>query len=210
MVAISLFAITFFGFLFQYSFFNYPLTIQLKPHTGIFRPHSEHDRFYHFFTDTLITERGLYVKVQLTIHEQYKEIEVHVLTDSYTPEVEQLMKSLKTSKSSIIDGYTATEIRMLKLDDIYTIYTENNKVYFQTDEEEFESKRKLYELEELLETSFVKVNKSTLVNLSKILSIQMGIVSTPQLILDNDAIIHVSRKYFKLLKAKLLVGRDGS
>lgn len=150
------------------------------------------------------------MKVQLTIHEQYKETEVHVLTDSYTPEVEQLMKSLKTSKTSIIDGYTATEIRMLKLDDIYTIYTENNKVYFQTDEEEFESKRKLYELEDLLETSFVKVNKSTLVNLSKILSIQMGIVSTPQLILDNDALIHVSRKYFKLLKAKLLVGRDGS
>ena len=148
------------------------------------------------------------MKVQLTVHEQYKEIEVHVFTDAYTDEVEQLMKTLKSPKATIIDGYTATEIRMLKLEDIFTIYVEDGKVYFQTAEEEFESKRKLYELETLLESSFVKINKSTLVNLSKIVSIQMGIVSTPQLLLDNETTVHVSRKYFKLLKEKLMMGRE--
>ena len=35
----------------------YPLTIQLKPHTGIFRPHSEHDQFYHFFTFKISSSR---------------------------------------------------------------------------------------------------------------------------------------------------------
>lgn len=148
------------------------------------------------------------MKVQLTVHEQYKEIEVHVFTDAYTDEVEQLMKTLKSPKVTIIDGYNATEIRMLKLEDIFTIYVEDSKVYFQTTEEEFESKRKLYELETLLESSFVKINKSTLVNLSKIVSIQMGIVSTPQLLLDNETTVHVSRKYFKLLKEKLMMGRE--
>ncbi|WP_431027208.1 LytTR family DNA-binding domain-containing protein [Lysinibacillus sp. LZ02] len=148
------------------------------------------------------------MKVQLTVHEQYKEIEVHVFTDAYTNEVEQLMKTLKSPKTSMVDGYNATEIRMLKLDDIFTIYVEDAKVYFQTAEEEFESKRKLYELEALLESSFVKVNKSTLVNLSKIVSIQIGIVSTPQLVLDNETTIHISRKYFKLLKEKLMMGRE--
>ncbi|MFF5995646.1 LytTR family DNA-binding domain-containing protein [Lysinibacillus sp. KU-BSD001] len=148
------------------------------------------------------------MKVQLTVHEQYKEIEVHVFTDAYTNEVEQLMKTLKSPKISMIDGYNATEIRMLKLEDIFTIYVEDGKVYFQTAEEEFESKRKLYELEALFEASFVKVNKSTLVNLSKIVSIQMGIVSTPQLLLDNETTIHISRKYFKLLKEKLMMGRE--
>ena len=148
------------------------------------------------------------MKVQLTVHEQYKEIEVHVFTNTYTDEVEQLMKTLKSPKTTIIDGYNATEIRMLKLEDIFTIYVEDGKVYFQTAEEEFESKRKLYELETLLESSFVKINKSTLVNLSKIVSIQMGIVSTPQLLLDNETTVHVSRKYFKLLKEKLMMGRE--
>lgn len=148
------------------------------------------------------------MKVQLTVHEQYKEIEVHVFTNAYTDEVEQLMKTLKSPKATIIDGYNATEIRMLKLEDIFTIYVEDGKVYFQTAEEEFESKRKLYELETLLESSFVKINKSTLVNLSKIVSIQMGIVSTPQLLLDNETTVHVSRKYFKLLKEKLMMGRE--
>ena len=83
------------------------------------------------------------MKVQLTVHEQYKEIEVHVFTDAYTDAVEQLMRTLKSPKATIIDGYNATEIRMVKLDDIFTIYVEDGKVYFQTAEEEFESKRKL-------------------------------------------------------------------
>ena len=78
------------------------------------------------------------MKVQLTVHEQYKEIEVHVFTDAYTDEVEQLMKTLKSPKATIIDGYNTTEIRMLKLEDIFTIYVEDGKVYFQTAEEEFE------------------------------------------------------------------------
>ena len=42
------------------------------------------------------------MKFQLTVHEQYKEIDVHVFTDAYTDEVEQLMKTLKSPKATII------------------------------------------------------------------------------------------------------------
>lgn len=148
------------------------------------------------------------MKLHLKLEEQYKEVEVHIFAETYNTEVEQLMKLLKAPKTSIIDGYSDTEIRMLKVEDIYTIYVENAKVYFQTEEEEFESKRKLYEIETLFEQQFVRVNKSMLVNLSKIISIQMGILSTPEIVLENGTTVHVSRKYFKLLKEKLRIGRD--
>lgn len=148
------------------------------------------------------------MKLHLKLEEQYKEVEVHIFAETYNTEIEQLMKLLKAPKTSIIDGYSGTEIRMLKVEDIYTIYVENAKVYFQTEEEEYESKRKLYEIETLFEQQFVRVNKSMLVNLSKIVSIQMGILSTPEIVLENESTVHVSRKYFKLLKEKLRIGRD--
>lgn len=73
----------------------------------------------------------------------------------------------------------------------------------QTEEQEFETKRKLYELEAQLAKDFARVSKSTLVNINKIASIQMGKIGTTELILENDVSVHVSRKYLKELKTPL-------
>jgi len=148
------------------------------------------------------------MKVHLKIEEHYKEIEVHIYANEYSTEVEQIMKALKTPQADVIDGYKENEIRMLKIEDIFTVYVEDTKVYFQTEEDEFESKRKLYEIEAILENKFARVNKSMLVNISKIESIQLGIIATPEIVLENGATVHISRKYFKLLKNKLRIGRD--
>ena len=81
-------------------------------------------------------------------------------------------------------------------------------MFLQTEEQEFESKRKLYELEIQFPQDFVRVSKSTLVNLNKIVSIQMSKIGATQLVLDNDVSIHVSRKYLKDLKHHLGIGRN--
>lgn len=148
------------------------------------------------------------MKIHVKIEKQYEEIEVHLYANAYSEEVERLMKRLKTPEVTTVDGYKEQEIRMLKLADIYSIYAEGSRIFFQTEEEEFESKRKLYELEELLAEQFTRVNKSTLVNIDKIASIQLGRFATPTLVLDNEATIPVSRNYLKSLKQKLGIGRN--
>ena len=148
------------------------------------------------------------MKIHVTIEKQYEEIEVHLYADAISEEVERLLKRLKTPEVTKVDGYKDQEIHMLKLDDIYSVYAEGAKIFLQTEEEEFESKRKLYEIEEMLAEQFVRVNKSTLVNMDKIASIQLGRLGTPTLILDNEATITVSRNYLKTLKQKLGIGRN--
>ena len=148
------------------------------------------------------------MKIHVTIEKQYEEIEVHLYADAISEEVERLLKRLKTPEVTKVDGYKEQEIHMLKLDDIYSVYAEGAKIFLQTEEEEFESKRKLYEIEEMLAEQFVRVNKSTLVNMDKIASIQLGRLGTPTLILDNEATIAVSRNYLKTLKQKLGIGRN--
>ena len=146
--------------------------------------------------------------IKLIIDERIKETEIQIHANSFTDDIEQIMKLLKSSNTDVIDGYLQQEIYMLKITDIYFIHSEGAKVYFQTDEDEYESKRKLYELEELLEKGFVRVNKSTLVNVSKISFMKMEKIGMIQLVMDNGTTAHVSRVYLKTLKKRLGIGRD--
>lgn len=148
------------------------------------------------------------MKIHLTIHHELEETEVHIQAKEYNEQIERLMQQLQASQTTMLDGYFQQEIHLLKISDIYSIYAEDAKVFLQTNEHEFESKRKLYELEAQLSKDFVRVSKSTLVNIHKISSIQMGKIGTTQLLLENDVTIHVSRKYIKELKRHLGIGRD--
>lgn len=96
---------------------------------------------------------------------------------------------------------------MLKVSDIYAVFSEDGKVYLQTDDEDYEKKQKLYEIEEQFEKSFVRINKSTLVNLEKLQSIQnkFGMV---EVLLNNEVSFPISRRYLKELKRKLGIGRE--
>lgn len=148
------------------------------------------------------------MKIHLTINRALEETEIHIHAKEYTEQIERLMKQLQSSQTTMLDGYLQQEIHMLKITDIYSIYAEGAKVFLQTEEQEFESKRKLYELESQLAKDFARVSKSTLVNINKIASIQMGKIGSTEILLDNEVAIHVSRKYLKELKRHLGIGRD--
>lgn len=148
------------------------------------------------------------MKIRLNFDEQYQEVEVHIHANKLDDEVQKIINQLKTPSQNMIDGYINQEICMLKASEIYTIYVEKGKVFLQTDEEEYQSKKKLYEIEEIFQKQFSRVNKSTLVNIDHIRSFQMDLVGTTLLILDNGTSVHVSRKYFKELKKKLGIGKE--
>nr|WP_255731569.1 LytTR family DNA-binding domain-containing protein [Solibacillus sp. MA9] len=144
----------------------------------------------------------------MVINQALQETEIHIHAKEYNDQIEQLMKQLQSTQvSKMIYGYLNQEIHMLKIDEIYSIYAEGPKVYLQTDEQEFEAKRKLYELEIQFAKDFVRVNKSTLINLNKIASIQLATIGTTQVLLDNGVSVHISRKYLKELKTQLGIGR---
>lgn len=149
------------------------------------------------------------MKIHLIINREIETTEIHIHAKEYNEQIEQLMKQLQVTQSpTMIDGYFNQDIHMLKVDEIYSIYADGPKVYLQTEEQEFETKKKLYELETKFSKDFVRINKSTLINLNKIASIQLATISSTQALLDNGVSIHISRKYIKELKSKLGIGRE--
>ena len=92
------------------------------------------------------------MKVHLKIEEQYTELEVHIHTNEYTEKVAQLVETLKTPRANVIEGFNDEGIFLVKPQSIYTIYAEGNKVFLQLDEEEYETKYKIYELKPFLKS----------------------------------------------------------
>lgn len=147
------------------------------------------------------------MKTHLHIDKAYEQAEIHIYTAEYTETIEKLMQQLNQPTVATMIGYIQQDIHVLKVDDIYAIVSEEAKVYLQTEEHDYESKHKLYEIEEQYSKIFARINKSTLINFQKLQSIQnkFGIA---HVLLHNDVSFPVSRRYLKELKSKLGIGRE--
>lgn len=85
------------------------------------------------------------MKIHLTSNSALQQNEIHIHAKEYNEQIEKLMKQLQAAQSKMIAGYLQQEIHMLKISDMYSICAEGAKVFLQTKEREYESKRKLYE-----------------------------------------------------------------
>ena len=90
------------------------------------------------------------------------------------------------------------------MSDIYYIESVDNKSFFYTKNKVYESKQKLYELEELLgEKHFLRVSKSVLLNLMKVSAIKPALNSKFTAVLFSGEQVVISRKYVPVLKKAL-------
>jgi len=90
------------------------------------------------------------------------------------------------------------------LDTILFFETNNNQIDTHTENDVFQVKYKLYELEEILPSNFVRVSKSTILNINKIYSIDKNIVSSSIVqFYKSHKQVYVSRYYFKILQQRL-------
>ena len=90
------------------------------------------------------------------------------------------------------------------LDNVLFFETNNNLIDSHTENDVFQVKYKLYELEEILPSNFVRVSKSTILNINKIYSIDKNIVSSSIVqFYKTHKQVFVSRYYYKQLQEQL-------
>ena len=95
----------------------------------------------------------------------------------------------------------------LALSDIYYIEAVDNRTFLYCTKQVYETRLKLYELEQLLAgKSFARISKSTIVNLMKIKAIKPALNSRFIAILSNQEEIMITRKYVPVLREKMRGG----
>lgn len=132
-------------------------------------------------------------------HKEYVEIGCHEVTE----EVRELVFFVK-SRQGQLSGIEDGKEYEIPITDVYYIEVMDNKCFIYCSKKVYETRERLYELENLLkEKNFLRISKSTLLNLMKIKAIKPALNSRFIAVLQNGEEIIISRKYVADLKEKL-------
>lgn len=130
------------------------------------------------------------------------EIRCHRISDD-VQEIISFVKSRQGQLSAVRDGQSV-EVPLI---DIFYAESVDNRVFIYTAKESYEVRLKLYELEEMMKgRSFLRVQKSMLLNLMKVKSIKPALSGRYSAILKNGEEVVISRKYVANLKQTLKRG----
>ena len=133
------------------------------------------------------------------------ETEVIIRGDVTSEEVVSLLQLLKKRNSGKLILYKEEEQYIVDADEIVFIEVSDNKVCAYTRQDTYEAKQKLYEIKELLGSkSFAQINKSFIVNINCVKSIQAEFSGNYRLKLKNrKESLTISRKYFKEFRERI-------
>ena len=133
------------------------------------------------------------------------ETEVIIRGDVTSEEVVSLLQLLKKRSSGKLILYREEEQYIVDADEIVYIEVSGNKVYAYTKQDTYEAKQKLYEIKDLLGgRSFAQINKSVIVNINCVKSIQAEFSGNYRIKLKNrKESLTISRKYFKEFKDRI-------
>ncbi|MCR5612301.1 LytTR family DNA-binding domain-containing protein [Treponema sp.] len=114
-----------------------------------------------------------------------------------------LLNQLKNGNSKM-NFIKDNKIVLVEKKEILFFESVDDKVFAYTLEDVFETKLKLYELEQILPAkNFFRANKAVIVNLNKIRSLSPAFSGRFEAILKNDYKVIISRNYVPALKERL-------
>ncbi|MFV0362342.1 MAG: LytTR family DNA-binding domain-containing protein [Suipraeoptans sp.] len=146
------------------------------------------------------------MKIRIELDENITEEEVVIKVKSYDERIIKIQRHLADvmnleHKITLYKGDTSYYI---PLENILFFETEGNMVYSHTAKEVYVTKSKLYELEEELPGHFMRVSKSTILNVKKVYSMTVTLPSTRLVEFQSShKQVYVSRYYYKPLQIKL-------
>lgn len=100
-------------------------------------------------------------------------------------------------------GFLGEEIIKLSLEDIYCFTVEGSKILAITENKKIVVKQRLYQIEEILDDRFVKINQSSIANIKKIKKFDASFSGSLIVIFENGYRDYVSRRQVKVVKERI-------
>ena len=142
------------------------------------------------------------MKVEIRLTEQSEPYAV-IYAKEVTPEIRQAAMLLEQESLNVISVVDNERIIALQPEEITMIRVENEKTAVYAKTKRYESGKRLYEFEEMLGNGFMKISKSTIVNLKQIDYVEPTLGGLMLLVLKNGCKDHISRKYWSAFKKYL-------
>ena len=150
------------------------------------------------------------MKVDLFISRDIEEPYAEIHSDSLTPNIQKAMDLLENDEimvddenNSILAAKKGQDIVLLDFEDIFMIRVEDKQTKVFTEDQDYLVKKPLYQIEENLDSNFVRVSKATIVNLRKIKRVAPSLKGMMFIELKNGLKDNISRKYLPDFKQAL-------
>lgn len=145
------------------------------------------------------------MKVKLEIDPNADEMEVKITAAKMDDEVKHLYDMLQENKDDLsqIEAFKDNVSYYLNLSDILFFETDSKLVMAHTAKNAYQVKYKLYELENLLHGNFMRVSKSTILNLDRIYALTRSISNCQIRFQDSYKTVYVSRRYYRELRNRV-------
>lgn len=118
-----------------------------------------------------------------------------------TPEIQKFVD--QSTSRTILGLHRGSEVS-LNLDEVLFFETEGDGVYVHLAKNSYLTKYRLYELEEALGESYMRISKSTIINCDKVSSLERNLTSSRSVqFFETNKLVYVSRMYYSLLKNKI-------
>lgn len=128
---------------------------------------------------------------------------IEIQCHSISEEVREIVAFVK-SRQGQLTGTADERQYEISISDIFYIESVDNKAFIYTKSKVYETRQKLYELEEMLRKKhFLRVSKSTLLNLMKVSAIKPALNSRFTAELFSGEQVVITRKYVPELKKAL-------
>lgn len=146
------------------------------------------------------------MKIQIECDESVEETQVLIRCrelNEHTTRIGQMLAEEAKQEQRFV-FYQGDTTVYLSLNDILFLETDGKQIQVHTCEDIYQTKYKLYELEEMLPGQFMRVSKSAILNTRHVYSITKNISSSSVVQFRNSyKQVYVSRMYYKPLKSKL-------
>lgn len=130
---------------------------------------------------------------------------VVIHTGEITPQIQKLaayIQNMGTAASAAIAVYDEDNIVIVSPEEIYMIVSQGRYVNVYCKDNEYLSKKCLYEFENILQNNFIRISKTTLVNLQQIKRVEPSF-NGMLVVLKNGRKDYISRKYLPKFKKSL-------
>lgn len=145
------------------------------------------------------------MKVNINIIEKLKEESCTFYVHKVTSFIQDMVSTLENSSDDylIVNSIHKNEQEKISCSTIYYLEYLERKVFIYTKENIFEMKSPLYKLQYTLPDNFIRISKTTIVNIHFLNKFSAKTSGNLEALLSNGENLIVSRKYVSSLKNKL-------
>lgn len=142
------------------------------------------------------------MKVEIKLSPDIKEAYAVIYCSEISEEI-QKFSSFVEAGENIITAKDNERIVVLRPREIFMVRVECEKTVIYCHAQKYIAQKRLYELEQQLGKSFMRISKSAIVNLNEIDSVEASFNSMMTLVLKNGCKDYISRKYLPDFKTYL-------